>query len=354
MTARMDKPDYYEVLGVSRDADERALKKAYRALAMQYHPDRNPGDTEAEDKFKMASEAYEVLRDPEKRRLYDTYGHAGVNNTGFSGFSGVDDIFSQFGDIFGDLFGFGGRGRGGAQRGSDLRYDMELTFAEAAQGLKRTIQVPRSVRCDTCDGSGAEAGSKPETCSMCRGRGQVHHQQGFFTLATTCPRCRGRGTTIAKPCKTCDGQGQKRVEREVSVRIPPGVDTGMKLRLRGEGDLGPGGHPGDLYVFLVVKEHPEFQRDGQDLHILREVDFARAALGGQVTIPTLEDDTTVNIPPGTQPGDRITLRGKGMPNPNHAESRGDIIVHVKVTIPKRLSQEQREALERYAEVTAAS
>jgi len=350
----MDKPDFYEVLGVSREADEKVIKKAYRKLAMQYHPDHNPGDPEAEEQFKLAAEAYDVLRDPEKRRLYDTYGHAGLSNQGFSGFSGADDIFSHFADIFGDFFSGGGGRRGGPARGPDLRYDMQITFEEAAFGTRKAITVPRNNPCETCDGSGAKPGSKPVVCKMCGGRGQVHHNQGFFTLATTCPTCRGAGSTIAHPCKDCRGKGTERVEREVTVRIPAGVDNGTRLRLRGEGESGGRGGPaGDLYVFLAVAAHAEFQRDGVDLHLLREISFVQAALGTHLTVPTLGEPKQVEIRPGTQPNSQVQLRGEGIADIN-GRGRGSLVIHLRVTIPTTLAEGEREALIAYARLTGES
>ena len=345
----MEKPDYYEVLGVSRDSDERTIKKAYRKLAMQYHPDRNPGDSEAEDQFKMASEAYEVLRDQEKRQLYDTYGHAGLNNQGFHGFSGVDDIFSQFADIFGDfLGGRGGGRRGGAARGGDVRYDLELDFLEAAFGTKKSLTIPRHVRCSRCEGAGAEPGTERRRCDHCGGRGQIHHQQGFFTLATTCPTCRGKGEVIPNPCTTCKGAGVEQEEREVTVRIPAGVDTGNRLRLRAEGELGArGGPPGDLYVFIAVHPHAEFERNGADIHLLREISFVQAALGTKMQVPTLEGETELTVSPGTQPSDTVVLRGEGIPKVN-GRGRGNLIIHLKVVIPTKLDAEARAHLTAYA------
>ncbi|MEO1267009.1 MAG: molecular chaperone DnaJ [Myxococcota bacterium] len=345
----MDKPDYYELLGVSRDADERTIKKAYRKMAMKYHPDRNPGDTEAENTFKIASEAYEVLRDPEKRRLYDQFGHAGLGGGG--GFSGLDDIFSQFGDIFGDLFGgrSGGRRRGPA-RGPDMRYDLEVPFEEAVFGTKRTIEVPRHCACSHCEGSGAEPGTQPITCPTCGGRGQVYHQQGFFTLTTTCPRCRGKGQIIETPCNECDGTGRERTIREVTVRIPAGVDHGTRLRLRGEGEMGQskGSTPGDLYVFLSVPQHPVFQRNEFDLHMPLEISFVEAALGARLTIPTLEEDQTITLKPGAQPGQKLILRDAGVPRLN-GDGRGDIIAHLQVTIPTELDDTQTDLLRQFAQ-----
>lgn len=347
----MSKTCYYEVLGVSRDADERQLKKAYRKIAMENHPDRNPGDAAAEERFKAAAEAYEVLRDGEKRQLYDRYGHEGLRGQG-QGFRGMDDIFSQFGDIFGDLFGMGGGGGGrgrGPRRGPDLRYDMELAFEEAITGTRKKITVPRHVVCETCDGSGAKAGSKPITCPQCRGRGQITHQQGFFMLSTTCPACNGAGQTIANKCGDCGGAGKKRQNREVTVNIPAGVDQGTRLRLRAEGELGDrGAPPGDLYVFVHVAEHPHFQRRDYDLHLPWEISFVQAALGATITIPTLEGEDQVKIDPGTQHGQRKVLRNRGVQH-IQGKRRGDLIVHFGIQIPKALDATSRELLEQYAQ-----
>ncbi len=349
----MSKRDYYEVLGVGRDATDKELKKAYRKKAMDFHPDRNPGDAEAEAKFKEAAEAYEVLSNPEKRSLYDRFGHEGVRGAGRGpGFGSMDDVFSQFGDIFGDVFGFGGGGgrrRGGPQRGPDLRYDLELTFEEAAFGTAKNLTIPRHIPCSTCEGSGAKAGTSPTTCPTCQGRGQVHHRQGFFTLSSTCPQCRGSGQHIADPCADCDGSGQERVEREVEVKIPAGVDTGTRLRLREEGEGGSrGGPPGDLYVFLHVAESEVFERDGEDLHVRQEISFVQAALGCEVEVPTLGEPTVVTVKPGTQYGDKKVLKNEGIARVR-GSGRGDIVVHFDVKIPTALSKKERELLEAYAE-----
>ncbi len=346
----MEKQDYYKVLGVAKDASDRDIKKAYRKLALKYHPDHNPDNPEAEEKFKLAAEAYEVLRDADKRRVYDTYGHAGLSGQGFSGFSGLDDIFSQFGDLFGDLLGGrGGRRSRGPARGADLRYDMRITFEEAVKGTSRQIEIPRHKRCGTCDGSGAAPGTEPQNCTTCQGRGQVFHQQGFFTLTTTCPRCKGAGVTIADPCKTCKGTGRERTIREVTVKIPAGVATGTRLRLRNEGELSEGGGPpGDLYVFLSVDDSDVFHRDGADVHLPLEISFVQAALGTTIDIPTLDDEKyALEIPAGSQPGDRIALRSMGIPSLNR-RGRGDLIVHLKVTVPKTLDDQSRQFLEDFA------
>lgn len=348
----MSKRDYYEVLGVSRDVGERELKKAYRKLAMEYHPDRNPGDNEAEVKFKEAAEAYEVLNDPEKRKIYDRFGHDGLNGRQGAGFSSVDDIFSQFGDVFGDIFGFGRsqRRRGGPSRGADLRLDLELEFEEAAFGTSREVEVPRHSTCGTCEGSGATPGSEAIVCGACQGRGQVHHSQGFFTLSSTCPECRGSGKIITSPCEDCDGSGLVEEVREVNVKIPPGVDDGTRLRLRGEGEAGQKGGPrGDLYVFLHVKPSDIFVREGANLHLEAEISFVQAALGCKLEIPTLEEPTTVTIEPGSQFGDTIVLDDQGIQSINRPGRRGDLVVHLKVRVPTKLNKKQRELLEEYAE-----
>ena len=348
----MSKRDYYEVLGVSRDATAKELKKAYRKLAMKYHPDRNPGDKEAESHFKEASEAYEVLSDPEKRARYDQFGHEGLRGAAAgAGFDSMDDIFSQFGDIFGDMFGFGGRRRrGGPRRGADMRYDLELSFEEAAFGTSKSLTIPRHVKCERCEGSGAEPGTSPTTCPTCQGRGQVHHRQGFFTLSSTCPHCKGTGEFISDPCTECEGKGKTRIEREVEVKVPAGVDTGTRLRLRQEGENGSRGAPrGDLYVFLHVQPSEVFERDGADLHARHEISFVQAALGCEVEAPTLGgESTTITIEPGAQHGDTKVIKNEGIAK-LQGSGRGDLYVHLDVQIPTKLSKRQRELLEEYAE-----
>lgn len=353
----MSTRDYYEILGVSRDATDKELKKAYREKALKYHPDRNPDTDGAEKKFKEASEAYEVLSDPQKRKIYDQYGREGLRGAaggrrGAAGFDSMDDIFSQFGDIFGDMFGFGGgrRRRGGPKRGADMRYDLELTFEEAAFGTTKNLTIPRHEHCEACDGSGAEPGTSPTTCTSCQGRGQVHHRQGFFTLSSTCPECNGSGEKITDPCAECGGEGQVRVEQEVEVEVPAGVDSGTRLRLRREGENGSRGAPrGDLYVFLHVEESDTFERDGADLHVREEISFVQAALGCEVEVPTLEEESeTVAVRPGTQHGDTRKLKNQGIANVK-GSGRGDLFVHFDVTIPEDLSKKQRELLEEFAE-----
>jgi len=356
----VSKRDFYEVLGVPRTASEQDVKSAYRKLALKYHPDRNPGDKAAEERFKEAAEAYAVLADPEKRARYDRFGHAGVS--GAAGAGGVDPtIFADFQDIFGglgDIFGFGdafggGRRRGGPQRGADLRYDMEIAFEQSARGAEATVQIPRHEACDTCKGSGAAPGSAPAACSQCRGTGQLRYQQGFFTVARTCGQCRGAGKVITKPCTTCHGQGTVEQQRKLSVRIPAGIATGQRLRLAGEGEAGAqGGPPGDLYVVVHVLEHEFFQRDGNDLHCDIPLTFTTLALGGDITVPGIDGEETVRIPEGTQTGATFRLKGRGMPDVG-GRGKGDLLVTVQAVTPKKLTKEQRQLLEQLADTLPA-
>ena len=357
----MSKRDYYEVLGVERQATDQQVKSAYRKLALKFHPDRNPGDHKAEEAFKEAAEAYAVLADAQKRSLYDRFGHAGVNAAG-AGAGGFDPtIFADFSDIFsglGDMFGFGDilggrRRRGGPQRGSDLRYDLEITFEESAEGTETAIIVPREETCETCSGSGAAAGTTAETCAQCRGTGQLRYQQGFLTVARPCSNCRGTGRTIAKPCGTCRGAGRVGRERKLTVKIPAGIATGQQLRLSAEGEHGSaGGPPGDLYVVVHVQEHPFFQREGDDLYCELPVNFPTLALGGSVKVPTLDEREDLTIPSGTQPGTRFRLRGKGMPNVS-GRGRGDLHVIARAAVPKKLTREQKQILEQLAQTMPA-
>jgi len=350
----VSKRDYYEVLGVSRTATDVEIKSAYRKLALKYHPDRNPGDHAAEEKFKESAEAYSVLADGDKRHLYDRYGHAGLGGAATGGFdptvfTGFEDILGGLGDIFGlgDVFG-GGRRRGGVQRGADLRYDLEISFDEAAKGTETSVQIPRLESCETCSGSGAAPGSKATTCPQCQGRGQLRYQQGFFTVARTCGQCRGTGSVIAKPCTTCKGAGRVQKERKLTVRVPAGIATGQRLRLSGEGEAGgPGGPAGDLYVVIHVQEHPFFQRDGNDLYCEVPLNFPTLALGGEIRIPTLEGEEPFKVPEGTGSGQSFRLRGRGMPDVS-GRGRGDLFVIVKVITPKKLSKEQKKLLEQLA------
>jgi|RhiMetdeSRZDD1v2_1073273.scaffolds.fasta_scaffold10695_2 molecular chaperone DnaJ len=355
MRAGVGKRDYYEVLGVDRQATEQQIKSAYRKLALKHHPDRNPGDAAAEEQFKEAAEAYAILADAEKRGLYDRFGHAGVSGAGAG--AGFDPtIFADFSDIFGglgDAFGFGDifggrRRRGGPQRGSDLRYDLEITFDESATGTDTTIQIPREETCETCTGSGASPGTSPETCSQCRGSGQLRYQQGFLTVARPCPNCRGTGKTIAKPCQSCRGAGRISRERKITVKIPAGIATGQRLRLYGEGEHGSaGGPPGDLYVVVHVQEHSFFHREGDDLYCEMPISFPTIALGGSVKVPTLNGQEDLSIPAGTQTGARFKIRGKGMPSVS-GRGRGDLHVIARVTVPKKLTKEQKHLLEELA------
>ncbi|QDG54020.1 molecular chaperone DnaJ [Persicimonas caeni] len=353
----MTKRDYYQVLGVSRDASESEIKRAYRKLAMKFHPDRNPDDPDAEANFKEAAEAYEVLADAEQRQIYDRFGHEGLSGQGGGpggpGFHDINDIFAEFGDIFGDMFGFGSgtSGRGGQSRGADLRYDLELSFEEAAFGTTKTIVIPRHSECAHCEGSGAEPGTEPLSCETCGGQGQVQHTQGFFTLSSTCPQCNGAGELIEEECQDCSGTGVVEEEREVSVKVPAGVGSGTRLRLRGEGETGrAGGERGDLYVFLHVEPSEVFERDGADLHYTAELSFIQAALGCEVEVPTLGEPKRVTFEPGTQYGDTKVLRDEGIQQLGSSR-RGNLLVHARLATPTDLSDEQRRLLEEYARLS---
>ncbi len=349
----MSKRDYYEVLGVPRGADDQSIKSAYRKLALQYHPDRNPDNREAEDKFKEAAEAYSVLSDPQKRAAYDRFGHQGVQGAAGAGF----DPFENLGDILGDFFGFGdvfgggggSRRRARAQRGEDVRYDLEIGFEEAVFGTTVEIQVPRMEACDRCGGNGAEPGSGPTTCPTCGGRGEVLYQQSFLSIRRTCAACAGSGQRIKNPCTHCHGHGYRQVQRKLKVNIPAGVDDGNRLRLAHEGNPGAnGGPPGDLYVFVKVKEHPFFERQENDLHCTIPINIAQAALGAEIDVPTLEQTQKLKIPEGTQNGAQFRLKGKGVAKLN-GSSRGDVVVRVEVRVPSRVTREQRKLLEQLRE-----
>lgn len=355
-----NKRDYYEVLGVSRNGTEQEIKSAYRKMAMRYHPDKNPGDMKAEEKFKEAAESYSVLSDPGKRAAYDRFGHQGVNGP-VGGFSGFDPtIFSDFSDILGDFFGLGdvfgtgaGRRRSSVERGADLRYDLQITFEEAAFGVKTKIRIPRLEMCKECGGSGAQKGTGPTTCPQCQGRGQVRHQQGFLVISRTCGQCRGTGQTINNPCRECRGQGRVRNEKTLEIKIPAGVDAGSRLRISGEGESGAyGGEPGDLYVVVNVKEHDYFERDGADLYCMMPVSFSQAALGGEIHVPTLGgENEKLKIPEATQGGTTFRIRGKGIPYLN-GRGRGDLFVTLRVMTPQKLTREQRRLLEQLAEISS--
>lgn len=344
----MAKRDYYEILGVDKGVSEKDLKKAYRRVAMKFHPDRNPDDKQAEEKFKEASEAYEILSDSQKRAAYDQYGHDGVDpqmGAGAGGFGNFSDIF---GDVFGDIFGgAGGRGRGGPQRGSDLQYTLQVTLEQAVKGTTAKIKVPTLVGCKTCNGSGAKAGSKPVQCTTCGGVGQVRMQQGFFSVQQTCPACRGQGTTISDPCVDCRGQGRVEETKTLSVKVPPGVDSGDRIRLSGEGEAGPaGGMAGDLYVQMSVKPHDIFERDGANLYCEVPINFTDAVLGGELEVPTLDGRVKLKVPPETQTGKLFRLRGKGV-TPVRGSSKGDLLCRVVVETPVNLSGKQKELLREF-------
>ncbi len=350
----MTRRDYYEILEVERTATPDEIKKSYRKLAMQFHPDRNPGDKEAEAKFKEAAEAYDILRDEEKRNKYDRFGHAGVHG-GQGGFSNNEDIFSRFGDIFGDLFGFsmgarGGQGRNMQQRGSDLRYNLNISFVQAAKGDTVTIKIPRNVACKECNGKGTAPGTSTETCKTCAGMGQVRHNQGFFQINVPCPTCHGQGSTIPHPCKGCHGSGITHEVRELAVNIPAGVDTGNRLRLRDEGEAGYNGGPnGDLYVVIHVEDDKVFSREGQNLLVTHEISFVQAALGDKVEIPTLDEPIMMDIPKGTQNGEVFRIPDEGLPYPGR-NTRGDLLIEVIVVTPTNLSSKQEELLKEFAKL----
>jgi len=349
------KTDYYEILQVERTATDGEIKTAYRKLAMQYHPDRNPNNPEAEEKFKECSEAYAVLSDTDKRAAYDRFGHAAVNGAGspFSGGSpfAQGDLSDIFGDLFGEMFNMGSaRGRASRkQRGQDLKYDMRLEFEEAVFGVEREITIRRSETCDTCKGSGSEGGKQPETCQQCAGRGQIRTQQGFFSVARTCPVCSGTGTIIRTPCKTCHGDTRVLHEHNILVKVPAGVESDTRIRYAGEGDAGRfGGPPGDFYVQLDVKAHKFFERDGDDLHCTIPISFPQAALGAELEITTLEGKETLKVPEGTQSGKEFKLRGKGVPHLN-SHGNGDLIVEVRIQTPAKLNKQQKELLRQLSE-----
>lgn len=348
----MTKRDYYEILGVSRSATSDEIKKAYRQLALKYHPDRNPGDKDAEARFKEAAEAYEVLHDSNKKHIYDQYGHEGLHGTGFQGFSNFDDIFSSFSDIFGEVFGFSSGRRSYRKRpsrGADLRYDATITLEKAASGTEIELEIPKTEVCEICTGTGAEPGTSPEPCSTCGGKGQVYRSQGFFTISTTCSHCRGTGQVISNPCKECRGSGNITRKKQLKVKIPPGVDTGATMRLTGEGEAGElGGPPGDLYVFIDIKPHDIFIRQGDDLYIEMPISFVQATLGTTISVPSLEGEVDLDIKAGTQPDEIYTIKGKGI---KHLRSNGygSLNVGIKITIPKKLNKEQEELLRKFAE-----
>ncbi len=352
----MSKKDYYEVLGVNRDASDEDIKKAYRKLAMKYHPDRNPDNPKAEEHFKEAKEAYETLSDGQKRAAYDQYGHAafeaGGGAGGFGGFGGAGAAGFDFSDIFGDIFG-GGRGRSNVHRGADLRYNLEITLEEAARGTETQIRIPTMAECDTCHGSGAKPGTSPTTCSTCGGHGQVRMQQGFFSIQQTCPRCHGTGKTISSPCPSCHGAGRIKQHKTLSVKIPAGVDNDDRIRLAGEGEAGVNGGPtGDLYVVIQITPHQVFQRDHNDLHCEMPISFTIAALGGEIEIPTLDGSARIKIPAETQSGKTFRLRGKGIKGVR-SSSYGDLHCHVVIETPVNLTDRQKELLREFEAINQA-
>jgi molecular chaperone DnaJ len=351
----MSKRDYYEVLGVERSCTEAELKASFRKLAMQFHPDRNPGDNDSEHKFKEINEAYDVLKDGDKRAAYDRFGHAAFEHGNGAAHGFGADFGSTFADIFEGIFGMGGqRGRsGGRERGSDLRYNMEITLEEAFEGKTAQVRIPTSVTCETCSGSGAKAGTKPTTCATCGGAGKIRHAQGFFTLERTCPTCQGRGQVIEDPCKACGGAGRVMRERTLSVNIPAGVEDGTRIRLAGEGEAGVrGGPPGDLYIFLSLAPHEFFQRDGADLHCRVPISMVTAALGGDFEVPSIDGGKAkVKVPAGTQTGRRFRLTGKGMPV-LRSKQTGDMYVQVVVETPQNLSKKQRELLAEFHKLSS--
>jgi molecular chaperone DnaJ len=346
------KRDYYEIFGINRNASAGEIKAAYRKSALKYHPDRNPGDKTAEENFKEAAEAYEVLHDPQKRNIYDQYGHQGIEGTGFSGFGGFDDIFSSFGDIFEDFFGFrtttGSRTR--AQRGADLRYNLNLSFMEAAFGTDTEIHIEKMEVCSTCNGNACKPGTQPEKCRRCGGTGQISRSQGFFTVRTVCPTCRGQGQSISHRCPHCNGTGQVMVSKKVAVKIPAGVDSGSRLRLTGEGEAGLySGPPGDLYVFIAVEPHEFFERDNTNVICRIPISFIQAALGDKIMVSTLNGEKKLEIPKGTQPGDILRFSGLGIPSLRH-DRRGDQIMQIIINTPTNLSKKQEELLKEFTKL----
>jgi molecular chaperone DnaJ len=351
----VSKADYYEVLGVSRDASDQELKSAYRKLALKFHPDRNPGDHAAEEKFKQASEAYQVLCDPDKRAAYDRFGHAGLGAAGagggFSGFSGNVDIGDIFGDLFGEMFNVGGSPRASRQqRGDDLRFDLSIGFEDAVFGTETEVKIRRLEMCPTCEGRGSASGRGPSACAQCHGRGQIRYQQGFFSVARTCGACGGTGSIIGDPCATCRGETRVSKELKLNVKVPPGVEDGTRIRYSGEGDAGRAGGPkGDLYVVLSIQPHDFFERDGQDLRCMIPVSFPQAALGAEIEIPGIDGPVAIKIPEGTQSGKEIRARGKGVPILNE-KGRGDLVVKILVQVPRKLTRAQRELVNKLAEL----
>jgi molecular chaperone DnaJ len=350
-TRNVTKADYYEVLGVARTASDQELKAAYRKLALQHHPDRNPGNKEAEERFKECSEAYQVLSDPQKRAAYDRYGHAGLGTAGFDGNPfGAQDLGDIFGDLFGEMFNMGGNRRASrVQKGRDIRHDLTIEFEEAVFGKQTRVSIRRMESCSDCRGTGTASGRGPSTCPQCQGRGQVRYQQGFFSIARTCNACAGTGTVIVDPCRTCRGEGRIEREHEIEVSIPAGVEDGTRIRYQGEGDTGRAAGPaGDLYIVLRVRPHKFFEREGNDLHCLIPISFSQAALGAEITLTTLDGETRLKIPEGTQSGQEFRVRGKGVPHLNQY-GRGDLVAQIIVRTPTKLNKAQKELLRQLGE-----
>jgi molecular chaperone DnaJ len=351
MSPKVSKADYYEVLGVSRDVSDQELKSAYRKQALRYHPDRNPGDHAAEEKFKQASEAYQVLSDADKRAAYDRYGHAGAQGFGGSPFAGGVDIGDIFGDLFGEMFSMGGSGQRASRqhRGDDLRFDLTIDFDDAFFGTETEVKIRRLEACATCGGRGSSSGRGPTTCGQCQGRGQVRYQQGFFSVARTCGACGGTGQVIGDPCQVCRGETRVSKELKLNVKVPPGVEAGTRIRYAGEGDAGRSGGPkGDLYVVLAIRAHDYFERDGHNIHCVLPISFPQAALGAEIEIPGIDGPVNLKIPEGSQSGKEVRVRGRGVPFLNE-KGAGDLIVKLIVQIPKKLSRAQRELVAKLAE-----
>ena len=351
--ATNQKRDYYEILGVSQNASSEEIKKAYRKLALQYHPDRNPGNEESEEKFKEASEAYEILSDPEKRNLYNRFGHEGVKRTGYTGFTGFEDIFSNFGDIFEDFFDFGSgnrRSRPGPRKGNDLSYEMKLSFMDAALGKEEEIKIDKWENCKACDGSGMKPGTSPQTCPACEGRGVITQSQGFFSIRTTCSKCRGEGRIITDFCKECNGKGKSRKVKNLKVKIPAGVDTGFRLRIPGEGEAGEkGGSHGDVYIIFRVSPHEFFEREGEHIFCQVPISYTQAALGAEIEVPTLNGSEKIKVPEGTQTDTVFRLKRKGLPH-LRGYGFGDQVIQVLVKTPTNLTKRQKELLIEFANI----
>jgi len=351
----VNKKDYYEILGVPRNASQEEIKKAYRRLAREYHPDLRPGDKKAEERFKEISEAYEVLSDPEKRAIYDAQGHSGLHDRGYQGFSDVEDIFSAFSDLFEEFLGFGGFGprrtqKKRPQRGADLSYEISISLEDVYYGKDVELEIERYENCDACEGTGLAPGAQQQFCPTCKGKGYVVHTEGFFRLSTTCPRCHGVGTFISHPCPKCGGEGRKRVRRKIKVKVPPGIEEGAVLKVAGAGEAGlHGGPPGDLYIHVHVLPHEHFEREGKNLHLEVPIFVTEAILGGEIEVPTFKGPIKVRLPKGIQPGETLAVEGQGLPDP-YGGPPGDLILRFKVEIPKKITPRQEELIREFAEI----